>query len=381
MRLHVWVEPYQQAFATVRPSDMERLFFVSSYSEADPDSRAPKHHGYQREPMSARLPGIARYFLQSDKTHRRTAIEVSVRLRDEEEIDEFVAMLNLGKIDEIHRRWHKAVVSVVDGQHRYRGLVKAYHEAEAAGSEFNPPSPVMLEFDLTYEDEAELFDTINTTQRKLPKALIEVTKGDITEADSNSWAQQVREISFALTRDTDSVFYDAEAGDKTIVNMTGARDPNKPITYEGLRRSTANMFTAQVIDRLNAKQRDSVDVAKFYWALVAESCSAAWEDHGRIVPDPQTGEMIEEPVNYRIKELVGIASLAKLGADIIRSALEHTDFEERMTDLVSKLSEVDWEKRPNNPWMRSQAGFAGQKELYTMLYNLVYLDEKPGELA
>ena len=50
-----------------------------------------------------------------------------------------------------------------------------------------------------------------------------------------------------------------------------------------------------------------------------------------------------------------------------------------MSDLVSLLSEVDWEKREGNPWMASQAGFAGQRELYTMLQNLVYLGVKPGE--
>ena len=31
--------------------------------------------------------------------------------------------------------------------------------------------------------------------------------------------------------------------------------------------------------------------------------------------------------------------------------------------------------------MRSQAGFAGQKELYGVLFNLVYLDKRPGEEA
>jgi hypothetical protein len=45
------------------------------------------------------------------------------------------------------------------------------------------------------------------------------------------------------------------------------------------------------------------------------------------------------------------------------------------------LSEVDWAKEEGNPWMASQAGFAGQKELYTMLHNLVYLGQKPGEEA
>jgi hypothetical protein len=54
---------------------------------------------------------------------------------------------------------------------------------------------------------------------------------------------------------------------------------------------------------------------------------------------------------------------------------------EWMATEVSKLSEVDWEKREGNPWMRSQAGFAGQKELYGILIDLVYLGKRPGTQA
>ena len=31
----------------------------------------------------------------------------------------------------------------------------------------------------------------------------------------------------------------------------------------------------------------------------------------------------------------------------------------------------------DNPWMHSQAGFAGQKDLYGMLHRLVYSNERP----
>jgi hypothetical protein len=39
----------------------------------------------------------------------------------------------------------------------------------------------------------------------------------------------------------------------------------------------------------------------------------------------------------------------------------------------------DWEKRVNSPWIRSQAGFAGQSELYEALDGLVYSDIRLGE--
>jgi len=370
MKVGPMVVPNKMAFATLRPSDMENLFFVSAFSEVDPRSPAPRKHGYQRDPMTVRLPGIARYFLNDYHQYLITPIIVSVRLDDEDEIAEFMKLWNAGDIQGIHKRWHIGVVSVVDGQHRYLGLVYGHKVDET----FDPVVPVMLYFGLTYEEEAELFDTINSTQRKLPKALIEVTKGDITEAGSVDHAQVIRNIAFALVRDKDSVWYDD-------VNMTGARNPDRPVTYEGIRRSTQNMFSAELIGRLRVKGLSPEKVAKDYWSMVAEASPDAWNKRPHEEVDPDTGDLVEVPANYRLKELVGVASVAKLGKDILTSALEAPHFNERMSDLVSLLSEVDWEKREGNPWMASQAGFAGQKELYTMLHNLVYLGIKPGEEA
>jgi hypothetical protein len=50
-----------------------------------------------------------------------------------------------------------------------------------------------------------------------------------------------------------------------------------------------------------------------------------------------------------------------------------------MADLVSRLGQVDWEKKPDNPWVATSAGFAGASLLYQLLYALVYLDKSPGE--
>lgn len=368
MTVHTFLVPDRMAIASMSPSDMKSLFFVSSYDEEDPDSEAPRKHGYQREPMEARLTGIARYFMQDGHRYLITPIIVSVRLSKTDEIEEFVKLFNRGDSDSIHSRWHKAIVSVVDGQHRYLGLIKA-HEMDP---DFNPVVPVMLYFGLDYPAEATLFDIINSTQRKLPKALIEVTKGDITEVGAVSYDQNIRNIAFALARDEDSVWYDQ-------INMTGARDPERSITYEGLRRSTSNMFTPEVSNRLLKNKFSLERVAKDFWQLIADACPEAWEERPRAQYDPEIGQPIEVPVDYRLKELVGVASIARLGKDILLSSLEAANFHSRMTDLVSLLSEVDWEKRDGNPWMASEAGFAGQKDLYTMLHNLIYLGLKPGE--
>jgi hypothetical protein len=139
------------------------------------------------------------------------------------------------------------------------------------------------------------------------------------------------------------------------------------------------MFPTELVGRLRNKDLSPEQVAKQFWSMVAEACPDAWNDRPREEVDPETGDLVEVDVNYRLKELVGVASVAKLGKDIITSSLEAVHFDERMSDLVSLLSEVDWVKEEGNPWMASQAGFAGQKDLYTMLHNLVYLGVKPGE--
>lgn len=59
-----------------------------------------------------------------------------------------------------------------------------------------------------------------------------------------------------------------------------------------------------------------------------------------------------------------MAALAKLGKDIITSQIEYRGDNTRLNDLVEKLVRVDWEKRDDNDWMRGEAGFAGQKDLY-----------------
>jgi hypothetical protein len=375
------------------PADLDAGLFISTYSERDPDSRAPENHGYQRDPMDKRTDEIADYYYEN--RDQITPIIVSIRLDRQNEISVFEKLFNEGRWKDIHARWSKAVCSVIDGQHRMKGLVEAWknptaacnrvnrkQQAKAKGANrpvaaavnldsFEPQVPVMLFFGLRYEEEAELFDTINTTQRKLPKALIEVTKGDITEKSDHSHAQRIREVTFDLVRNRDSVWY-------KDVNMTGARNPNYKVTYEGLRRSTANMLTRELLVRLENEGIDVEECVRDYWLLVSKACSRAWEEEEFTVPDRDTGK--DKRGAYRIKELVGVASLAKLGRDILMSALEAGDFKTRMKELTDKLGEVDWRKVHDNQWMRSQAGFAGQKELYELLYGWVYTGRGPGRL-
>lgn len=377
LRMQIQTEfvPGKAALATMTPQALKALAFVSTYNTVDEQSSSPRQHGYQRDPMSARFPAIGRYFAQKEgedehtHAHLITPIIASVRVYSEQEREEFVKLFNEGDISGIHAAFGRSAVSIVDGQHRTGGLFWAW-EREA---DFNPDVPVMLYFGLRYADEATLFDDINTNQRKLPKALIEATKVHM-EAGEPTHAQTIREVAFALAQDGDSPWHGQ-------VNMTGARDPDKPISYEGLRRATGNMLQEKLIARLDRQGLVLEKVAKRYWELVSRASAPAWQERPRIIRNADD-TTTEEKVKYRLKDLAGVASVSRLGADILGTALDQSrtdeEFWSAVASMVSKLGVIDWEKRPGNPWTSAGAGFAGMTGLYAMLYDLVYLDKAPG---
>ena len=378
MKIEAEPVPGKTALATLTPDALNALAFISTYNTVDEQSTSPRQHGYQRDPMDARFPSIGRYYAQAGETggnpnaHLITPIIASVRVYSDEDREEFNRLFNAGDIDGIHRKFGKSAVSVVDGQHRMGGLFWAWER----DPEFNPVVPVMFYYGLRYTDEAKLFDTVNSTQRKLPKALIEVTKQHL-EAGDETHAQTIRNVAFALAQDGDSVWKDR-------VNMTGARDPHRSITYEGLRRATGNMMHERLIGRLETRGFDLATVAKRYWQIVSRTCAEAWQGRPRTVEN-EDGTVSEVPVKYRLTDLAGVASVSRLGADIITTALEQSkteeDFYSVMVSLVSKLSQVDWEKRRDNPWTSYGAGFAGLTGLYARLFDLVYTDKVPGVAA
>jgi DGQHR domain-containing protein len=359
--------------ATMPPDTARELLFISTYDSTDPKSPAVNNHGYQRPPTPARFGEIATYYRTDQNKDVIPPLLVSVRTKEPKEIDRLLDLLGEGKIGDIHPHFGPDILSVVDGQHRLKGLTKAMDD----DPNFSAQIPMMLYFGLTFAEEADLFNTINVTQRKLPKALIETTRGDITEAGEISYNQQIRRIAFKICRDSASPWGPIDGREQ--INMTGIRDANRPVTYEGLRRSTGNMFPATLLERIRRTDPDlPASLAIRYWDAVKAACPEGWtgQPSVREVFDSEQGETVEEPIKYRLKDLVGVAALARLGQDVIRTHLD-TGREKCLEDLVEKLREVNWEKDPKNPWMQSPAGFAGQKELYEVLYAWVYSDIAP----
>lgn len=367
------VVPHKAYFATMKPAAAREVLFISTYDDEDPKSPAVNNHGYQRPPTEGRFSEIAHYYQDDKNSDRIPPLLISVRLTEPKKIDDLLALLRSGAYGEALRKYGNDALSVIDGQHRLKGLLRGAEEDQA----FAPDIPMVLYCGLSFSDEAELFNTINITQRKLPKALIETTRGDITEVGNLSYVQHIRRIAFKLCRDQDSVW--GPTGGKEQINMTGIRDPNRPVTYEGLRRSTSNMFPSNLLDRIRRTDPElPASLAKRFWKAVSEACPAGWtgEPGSKTVYDEDEQQEAEIPIKYRLKDLVGVAALARLGQDIIRTHLD-ASVENKLEELVAKLTAVDWAKDPKNSWMQSQAGFAGQKELYEVLYTWVYSDIAP----
>lgn len=333
------------------------LSFVPTYGSEDEDSPAPGKHGYQREPIESRGRTIGRYFLNGGMI---TPIIASVRRVDVEAAPVFLDAIRAEAWEALAETMDTPF-AIIDGQHRRLGLQWAKQE----NPEFNPDVPMVLMFGLDYAAEAEAFDVINTTQKGVGKTLVEITRHDITDVGTETYAQKVRYIAAALARNEDSVWYGRVA-------FAG----RGRTTFEGLRRSTQSMFPEELINRIEDLDT-CVELAMSYWASVATHCETAWNEEPIINEDGTA-----EKVSYRIHDLVGTSALSRLGKDVISSALDveqadGTDPEETIETLTSALASIDWAKKEGNPIMAIPAGFSGQKEMYTFLYRHVY--EPPTE--
>lgn len=364
MKIQASLPNGRTAFATLSANKLHELAFISTYSTRDPQSPAIHKEGYQRDPMHSRFPQIGRYFSKPENKDFIPPLLVNVRVYTPAEKNKFLTLFNKADVKGIHKAFGRSVFSIIDGQHRSGGLYWAWANME----DWNEAVPVHMIFGLKFEDEAQKFDDVNTTQRKLAKALIEITKLHLNRGEE-SHAQKVREAGERLAKDADSVWYGK-------VNMTGKPGTGLSMTYEGVRGSLNRMLPATLLTRLESRGMNEATVVKKYWHMIAEACAPAWEEHQR------QEDGAERDTKYRLKELAGFWALCTLGRDLINTALDKSEnddeFWDAMTDLVSKLSVVDWEKRSDNAWMVFGAGKAGGDALYPVLHDLVYADKYPG---
>lgn len=358
-----------QRLGSMRVSDAEKLLKTYTYYEDDPLS--PTGKGYQRPPTESRFPKIAADLkvngvtplIVAERGRWRalwrspdTTIEMTV-----EEVLEVLARHDIAEED--------VYASVVDGQHRDKST-RLLREREGIDLEV----PFLLYTDLSWAEEVDRFNVINTTAKNLPRALVEVNRHAIFDpvgaSSRDHQRQDVRNVVMALETDEDSVWHGQ-------VNMTGGRNTDRPVTFEGLRRSTDQTFTGR-LGLLPLEKK--VDLAKMFWQAVVDTWPEAWNG---IPPtaervNPETGdiEMVElEGAKYRIKDLAGVSALAKLANQILVEARDEQTEEVNMGIVRGRLArakDVNWLKSRDNPDMSSQAGFSGTADTYDLLLARAY---------
>jgi DGQHR domain-containing protein len=328
---------------------LAQLVFVSDWRVTDHDSPSADRRGYQRPLAATRLSPIARYIAESDGRHLFPPIILSVRHVHARQRDEFLDLLRTGNIAGIHNRWGSNTVCAVDGQHRMGGAL------HAAMSDHPDLDRVYYSTMFYFVTEAKWFATINSTSKPVPRSLVEWTKVDITEAESVTPEQQIRRIAQRL----------ADEGPwKDSVNFGGGYAAGRHITFEGLRRATHDMFGGVVPGTSHLPRfADPYMFACHFWEAVAEMWPEAWNAK----PDA--------PEKYRLRELVGLAALAKACAWMIRHGINQGFVGPRLEDYVlerlGRLQSFRWLKTidPRHSDVYDiGSGFAGQGPLAERLY-------------
>jgi DGQHR domain-containing protein len=364
---HTGKDDRYQRIGHMAASDALKLVRTYTYYTDDPDS--PNEKGYQRPPDESRYPKIA----GDIEEHGATPIILSDRGRwspllpspettVEMSVDEVLAALTAAGMEA-----EKVFLSVIDGQHRTMAALRLLDKG------VDVELPFLLYTNLSWEQEVDRFNTINTTAKNLPRALVEVNRQrTFTREGASSrelQEQDIRDVVLALETDPDSIWHQQ-------INMTGGRNTERRVTFEGLRRSMGATFTGPLaLVDLEKKQ----ELAKTYWRVVAETWPNAWNEVPITIEraNPATGEVepVEEKVKYRIKDLAGVSALAKLGGVILNEAYDPMTDNVNVgliRDRLGRAMDVDWVKSRNNPDMNAQAGFAGLADMYDMLLNRVY---------
>jgi len=349
------------------------IIFTPTIDVIDDDStrKGPtaefRRRGYQRPPEPPRIRKIAQHYASEDLLGFTTPLIAAVRKGlDHEQLVEILEQGLDGNL-EFNNNLNGAL-AVIDWQHRLEGAIGALGQDP-------PKDPVVLILcvhDLDYEEETQLFDVINTTPKRLPKALTEWNKHGITQSGAKDQNQLIRQLVVSLAVDKDPVW-------EGKINLTGTgRKPGKPVTLEGIRRSTENMFRSGTLRYTYSDAQ--LMMAKNFWRVVSEVFPEAWTEEQRKTQLDDgswanTGDTVTvggkkrklPAVQYRLKDLVGVASLSKIGGEILAEAQGNADPDGYVRQQVEKLSDVNWVKSPDNKWAGGQAGFAGQKGLYEAL--------------
>lgn len=250
--------------------------------------RRIESEGIQRELSEKRARDISKYCEDPDATFP-TPIILAVNETDVENIS-----TNIPGIYELSFDDGCAFAEIIDGQHRIEGIKLA--------NDFVTDLLVVLMFDLTEEEKAYVFSTINSTQTKVDKSLIY----DLFDLSQNrSPYKTCHEIARILNSEQDSPFYDRlkmlgkkSGGGTTLSQGTFvnylcrliSRNPQEDMIDlkkgRKLRNSDSLIFREYFID-----ERDDIilKILKNYFNAVAEVFPEEWRNTSKYILAKTTG--------------------------------------------------------------------------------------------
>lgn len=252
--------------------------------------RRNENGGIQRELAQNRVKEIAKYCEDPDAAFP-TPIILNVKGDDIvslEPVDSFSDLYELVINDE------KEFAEILDGQHRVEGIKYA--------TGFDVELMIVIMFDLTEEEKAYIFSTINSNQTKVDKSLIY----DLFElSNTRSPHKTCHEIARIMNADKNSPFYGK-------LKMLGKKSDKMAVLSQGtfvnyLCRLISNKPQQDMIDLKNGldledddryvlrqyfiKKRDDIilKLLNNYFSAVANVFSKEWEDNKEYILSKTTG--------------------------------------------------------------------------------------------
>lgn len=247
-------------------------------------------NGIQRELSTKRARSIAKYCEDPDAAFP-TPIILAV---DDEDIISFTNVNGFDEIYEFVFEDNKVFAEILDGQHRVEGIKLA--------NNFQTDLTVVIMFNLTEEEKAYIFSTINSTQTKVDKALIY----DLFELSQTRSPQKTcHEIARIMNSDASSPFYgrlkmlgkksgkDAVLSQGTFVNYLCKLISNKPQEdMINLKKGKRLRDSGHLVLRSYfIEERDEIilKLVNNYFTAVSQVFPEEWNDTSRFILAKTTG--------------------------------------------------------------------------------------------
>lgn len=163
---------------------------------------------------------------------------------------------------------------IIDGQHRIAGIRAAIDVSASVG---RLELPVVIYIGLTTQECANIFISINTEQKPVPRSLVFDLYGVASDAVVDRAAVRARDIAMALNEDDDSPYY-------SLIRL-----PNSVKRKGGIALSTiVNALKPLVEDKGDFEQVDLFEfetqrkIIENWFAALATKYGDAWEERSNV---------------------------------------------------------------------------------------------------